>query len=326
MSHNLSFNNGGKAEMAYVGRTPWHRYGTKVREGATSEEMIVASGIDYPLSKRMLQTEGGIHVPSAAIFRDDTEKYLGTVGADYHIIPNRELFKSVDPFIQDGTLQWETCGVLFDGRIVWVLAKIPQNITVRNDSVEGYVLLSNGHDGWHSLRVDLTPIRVVCWNTLSFSTGMTERGDGSKSAQGMVKHTKNWKQNLDKVIEDLNFAKTSLVSLGDVFESFAQKTITESMAEVMYEALVPDNPDAKRNTRTVNKREDLMWLFKHGAGNRGESLWDWYNGATEYADGNHEGRALGIQGVEENRLKSIYQGAGKKMKVTAYNMALAEVS
>ena len=42
--------------MAYAGEVPWHGLGVKVEDNLTPDEMLVAAGLDWTVSKRHLFT------------------------------------------------------------------------------------------------------------------------------------------------------------------------------------------------------------------------------------------------------------------------------
>lgn len=328
MSHELDTFSNGDARMAYVGETPWHRLGRRVPANVTSEEMLVAAGLDIPMVKRRLQTADGIIVPSAAIFRTDTGAWLGTVGKDWEPISNKHLLLGADPLVRKGLISWETAGVLHGGRKVWALARYDGRAMVRGEEILPFLLVSNGHDGTTAFRFDNVAVRVVCHNTLTWALDMGADGKPHRKAEGVVRHTKNWQPKMEEVVATLEQRRREFLHMTEIMESFAQAPCSFSKAEVMFEALCPNNPDAKSHTRAEAKRNSLLELFRRGAGNRGESIWDWYNAVTEYADGNNEAHALGVRGADKGdaRLKSIYQGAGASMKRTAWTMSLAEVA
>lgn len=328
MSHELDRHEDGSYRVAYVGETPWHRHGTKVPADVTSEEMLVAAGLDIPMVKRRLQTADGIIVPSAAIFRTDTGTWLGTVGKDWEPIPNKHLLLGADPLVRKGLIRWETAGVLHGGRKVWALARYDGRAMVRGEEILPFLLVSNGHDGTTAFRFDNVQVRVVCDNTRIAALGIGSDGKPTRKAEATVRHTKNWQPKMVEVGAVLQRAREEFLHTTEIMESFAQTPCSFSKAEVMFEALCPNNPDADSNTRTARKRESLLELFRYGRGNRGEAIWDWYNAVTEFADGNNEAHALGVRGADKGdaRLKSIYLGAGAKMKRQAWDMALAEVA
>src|SRR5215469_6294981 len=51
-------------------------------------------------------------------------------------------------------------------REVWVLAQSPFQIDLPDSRVDMYVLISSTHDGSGAVTAAVTPVRVVCMNTL----------------------------------------------------------------------------------------------------------------------------------------------------------------
>ena len=169
MAHDLATTNG-KTAMAYFGEVPWHRLGTKLDNPATAEEAIQAAGLGYDVELTRLVTVNDIPGPDRrAVVRQDTNQVLGVVGTTYKPVQNRQCFGFMDAIVSEGAVQYHTAGALGKGERVWMLAKLPDEIRVKNsdDITEKYLLLSNSHDGSSSLRVHFTPIRVVCANTLA---------------------------------------------------------------------------------------------------------------------------------------------------------------
>ena len=100
---------------------------------------------------------------------------FGVVGQDYGIVQNRDAFSFFDPIISEGLATYETAGALGEGERVWVLAKLPGDIVVhKDDKIIKYLLLVNSHTGMASVQIKLTPVRVVCNNTLTMALSFGE--------------------------------------------------------------------------------------------------------------------------------------------------------
>ena len=52
---------------------------------------------------------------------------------------------------------------------MWILARMPQEYIISGERISPYLLFSNTHDGSGAIKVALTPIRVVCNNTLNLA-------------------------------------------------------------------------------------------------------------------------------------------------------------
>ena len=53
--------------MAYAGETPWHGLGVQVEDNLTPQEMLVAAGLDWTVSKRHLFTHADPDVKSVIV-------------------------------------------------------------------------------------------------------------------------------------------------------------------------------------------------------------------------------------------------------------------
>ena len=174
MSHNLNQANG-KAAMMYVGEVPWHGLGTKLDKPATAAEAIEAAGLNFTVEKWPMRTQrGSLPVNNHfATVRTDTKEVLGVVGSRYEPIQNKDAFTAFDSLVGEGEAIYHTAGALGKGERIWILAKMPDYIRINgNDIVEKFLLLTNTHDGTSVVRVKLTPIRVVCENTLSIALAL----------------------------------------------------------------------------------------------------------------------------------------------------------
>jgi phage/plasmid-like protein (TIGR03299 family) len=148
-----------------------------------------------------------------ATMRLDHNETLGLVSDKYGIVQNEDAFKFVDLFCsgqfadRDNTPVIETCGVLGKGERVFVTAKFPEQIVLdakRDDLVDMYMTFTTSHDGTGAVRAMVTPVRVVCNNTLQLAMS-------SNIGRISFRHTSNVMNRLDLLNkENAEFAAKAL--------------------------------------------------------------------------------------------------------------------
>lgn len=291
---------------------------------ATAEEAMVAAQLDFTVEKfpPLATTNGrmGLRpVPdNFATMRTDTWNVLGIVGSDYTIVQNKDAFVFFDTLVGEGEAIYHTAGALGLGERIWILAKMPDYIRVHgNDIVEKYLLLTTGHNGRFKIRAKLTPIRVVCENTLN--AALPERGQHATSDEIAISHTANAKDRLAEAHKILGLTNTLYAELGQIFEKMSLRKVTDDELLAYVTKLMPDNPDADSNSRKENQRATILDLHENGQGSemaRG-TLWGAYNAVTEYAD------HVGTKGKSDDQFVNyVLWGGGKELKEQAFEEAL----
>lgn len=315
----------GKASMMYYGEKPWHGLGTELQKPATAEEAIKEAQLDFNVEKFPIFINAGkkqIEVKDKfATVRTDTNTPLGVVGSRYEPVQNSQAFSFFDALVGEGEAIYHTAGVLGKGERIWLLAKMPDFIKVKGangkmDNVEKFVLLTNSHDGSSPTIAKLTPIRVVCNNTLSAALRGAEQ-------EVRIRHTATAEEKLREAHKILGLTNQLYTQLGEIFNTFSSKKVTDSQAKKYFEEIMPDNKEAKHNTRKENVREKLFELYDNGIGSdmsRG-TVWGLYNAITEYVD--HEKYSNKQMKKEDfNKIEKIWFNGGEYLKHQAFDMAL----
>jgi phage/plasmid-like protein (TIGR03299 family) len=318
MAHNLEQRDG-QASMFYVGTdVPWHQLGKQLNKPATAAEAMEAARLDYTVVKRPMKAIINGHkysdVPNAfATVRSDTNVVLGVVGQRYEPVQNRDAFNFFDPLIDRDEAVYHTCGVLGRGEKIWLLAKLPDYIKVgpKKDPVEKFVLLYNSHDGSSHIRVKMTPIRVVCNNTLTAALSGTE-------SEVRIKHTQSAQDKLQEAHQILGLTNQLYAQLDFIFNRMALRKVTGSQLVEYVKTLIPDNPQAENNTRTENMRNHIISLHdtvEDAKQHRG-TLFGAINSVSEYVD------HYSSQKDASKQLRSIwFGGSGEQLKRKAYQLA-----
>jgi phage/plasmid-like protein (TIGR03299 family) len=321
MAHNLATTNG-RIAMAYFGEAPWHKLGTKLENPATAAEAIEAAGLNYKVELLPLFTQEGNQVPySQGVIRCDTRQVLGTVGRGYIPIQNAECFSFLDAVVADGGLRFHTAGALGNGEKIWLLAKLPGHIRVRNsdDITDKYLLLQNSHNGSSPLRVYFTPIRVVCQNTLSIAE-RNGRGQGIS-----IRHVGDLAQKVREAQKVLGLANQFYDDIQGKIDHLASYYPTQDQLQRFFQTLYPD-PVEGNNKRAENIRAELFRLYDEGIGQNIPSIrhtaWAALHAVTEYVDHRRSTRGQSESERLNRRLQSLWFGSGARLKQRAWDLAL----
>ena len=238
--------------MFYVRNVPWHGLGTRVMEAPASSEALKLAGLDWKVLQEPVYTENGELIRGyKANVRDTDRKVLGVVTDRYKVVQNQDAFAFTDALLGQG-VRYETAGSLMGGKKVWLLAHMPQEYIISGERISPYLVFSNTHDGSGAVKVAVTPIRVVCSNTLNLALVSAKR------SWSMV-HTGDMKSKLEEAKKTLFLADAYMESLGKEFEVLQRQEMTEKKVREYISQLLPADENAtdqqKKNMERL--REDL---------------------------------------------------------------------
>ena len=235
---------------------PWHGLGKVVAEAPTSVEALELAGLDWKVLQRRIYTESRQKIPGFRVnVRDTDEKILGVVSDRYRVVQNEDAFAFTDALLGEG-VRYETAGSLQSGKRVWMLAKLPNEYIITGEQISPYLVFCNAHDGSSAIKVAMTPIRVVCSNTLNLALNTTRRCWSAK-------HTTNISEKLDEAKETLLFAERYMTELGKEIHELQKIKLTDKKVMEYIEVLLPLLDDMtvvqKKNIR--NLRENLTQRY-----------------------------------------------------------------
>ena len=235
---------------------PWHGLGTVVRKAPTSENALRLAGLDWNVVQEPIYTPFREKIEGfKANVRDTDRKVLGVVSDRYKVVQNVEAFSFTDELLGHG-VRYETAGSLSGGRRVWLLARLPREYIIAGERISPYLVFSNTHDGSGSVKVAVTPVRVVCNNTLNLALETAQR------SFSMV-HTGNISDKITEARDTLFKAESYMDRLGAEFEQLHQQKVTDAEVQKYIELLIPLESNATRTQeKNVNRlREDLAMRY-----------------------------------------------------------------
>lgn len=315
MAHNLNLNNG-KWSFAARGEKAWHGLGQYVSEAMTSEQAIELGGLNYGVEKRPLFAPAweGTYVEAPGFYanvRTDNNEILGVVKGRYRIVQNKDAFSFFDSIIDKGEAIFETAGALGRGERIFVTAKLPDDMLVRGEKVEKYIMLTNSHDGSTTIIAGFTPIRVVCNNTL---TAALKNLDNKVS----ISHTASAESRLREASRVMGIASKYMDEVNMAFESMTTRRLTDLelkhyIETVMKTAVKEEESDKDASTRMKNLVDQVYsFTITHPTQTTEaayRTLWGAYNGISGFY----------------NFLKD-YKSADQKMRDMNYGYANDKIS
>lgn len=353
-------------ESGFVVReAAWHGLATVLPENPSVQEALKQSGLDWDVEVLPMQTtvtetiadESGVYdkqtlidVPDGrVVVRGSDKSVLGYVSSHYKPFQNREAFEWFQPLIDDGLCKLVTAGSLMQGRKVWLQAQYAEAVEVKDgDAVIPYLLLACGHDGKMSVRMQNTPVRVVCWNTMQ-AAGVSDDGDAEGAARGgmsishkgdvmakavqarnaIVAMNRELSQSIDayrrmtKLPVTEEYVRTLAKELFDVDYLKARDLIYKfRQREEQADVTLREDTRAKiaELEEMLNKQgraeRKVIEAFHESPGCEGKTAWDAFNAVTYHLD-------HGMKGSTESRISSSWFGSSSRKRARAFEMISA---
>lgn len=290
--------------MFYTRERPWHGLGQWCADAPTSETALELAGLNWNVIQEEVFTEQNERVDGFKCnIRDSDRKVLGVVSDRYKIVQNKDAFAFTDSLLKEG-VRYETAGSLMGGRKVWLLARLPQDYIITGDRYIPYLVFANAHDGSGSVKVALTPIRVVCNNTLNLAL------DTAPRSWSMV-HTGNIEQKLEEARYTLFRAEEYMDSLGCSLEELHRIRLSEKEVAEYIELLLPVQEDAsvlqKKNMKTLRDNLRSCYYDAPDLKDIGHNAYRFMMSVSDFAT--HSGSQLRkTVNYKENLFMKTYEG------------------
>ena len=214
----------------FVGEPAWHGLGTVIKSAPNSEEAIRIAQLDWEVIPKPIYDQFGNVIPGYKVNQRSTDnKNLGIVTDRYKIVQNKEAFEFTDALLGNG-VRYETAGSLASGKRVWMLARM-ENTTLCEENIDPFLVFTNSHDGTGAIRVAITPVRVVCQNTLNLALNQASR-------HWSCVHKGDIQSKLDEARFTLASAERYMESLEEEFGELKLKKVTDKQVRDMTETLL----------------------------------------------------------------------------------------
>ena len=303
----------------------WHKLGTVFdHEVTSSSEMLNLAGLaGWNVRLEEIVLPDGYTTaltPSFNVVRthptDKNPDVIGVVGSRYTVYQNEDLYDFADSLL-DGA-RWETGGSLKNGSVVFGSLALERETVLDpngvSDVVKNYILVSSSHDGSTSLQASVTPVRVVCANTLAVAL------QGAKQTF-KIRHTQSMDGKVASAREALGLAHTYLDAFDLEAKELFESAVNDKMwNKILLSAYPKPEKDAKGSFKKwENKIDELNEIYVGSTnGMIAGTAWGAYNALTERLDwyrnprkGNEENAYASASGFdiatqnEKNRLLKV---------------------
>ena len=297
MAHELETVNGQTA-FASLREPAWHGLGTVFSEEVTTAEMLKLAHLDnwnvrledVAIPEGFASDKSFSFVTRTNPFNPEQNDVLGVVGERYVPLQNEDLFDFGDLML-DGGGRWETAGSIKGGRQVFGSLALERETVLDpngvSDKVNTYLLINTSHDGSVAIQASITPVRVVCANTLNLAL------KGKAKQSFMIRHTSTASGKVAQAREALGLANRYM----DEFDKMAQEMISKEITKAKFDEIVAlaypaPEKDAKGSFKKYNDKMDLIQSIYVGEYNNTISgtAWGAFNALTERLDWYRSGR------------------------------------
>ena len=333
MAHALEQGANGETSFAERKRTApaWHGLGTVFDTDAeinTAQmlEMAHLNGWNVRLEKVTFPDNYTVAKDAYAVVRNhpynQNPDVLATVGERYKVVQNEELFAFGDGIL-DGGAQWETAGSIKDGRVVFGSLVVPAEFIIDPNGIADktvtYLLMHTSHDGSTSLQANITPVRVVCQNTLNMALKDTVQSF-------KVKHTQTISGRMEEARRVLGLTFDHMTHFEELAKNLFETEITNAQFDKLVANLYPakDDADKMANTKYQQKIDTIQNLYRVSStqdGIRG-TKWGALNALTERVDYFRTARTGNDESLMANASGLATSTGAEKARILSAVMAL----
>jgi len=332
MAHELEIDEAtGQATFASLRQPAWHNLGTVFEQEVNTAEMLKLAHLDnwnvrledVSIPSGFASDKSYSFVSRTNPFDQDQTDILGIVGERYVPLQNEDLFSFGDNLL-DGGGRWETAGSIKGGRQVFGSIALENSITLDPngiaDKIDNYLLINTSHDGSIAIQASITPVRVVCANTLNLAL-TSFKGKNASKQTFKIRHTSTAEGKIAVARQALGLANTYIDEFSQLANQLIQTEITKSkFDEIVAIAYPKPEKDSKGSFKKWESKTDLLQDIYVGQFNDtiAGTAWGAYNALTERLDwyrtsrgGNNESIYASASGfdpvinAEKNRLMKL---------------------
>jgi len=268
-------------------------------------QVLEATGLNWTVNKKELVSVDGLTTESFGIFRNDNNRWLGTVGNRYEPYQNHQLVSNMVDITNEVGLDVNRGGTLSNGNKVFLQAELPQDI-VGNSGIKRWLTTTNSHDGTSAITLGYSNMVIICSNTFHAASKGSNR----------FRHTISADANIQENVKQIKMTLANEMRLIDTFKAMQSTDIKDEAIDRTVRAMFSIGLDANQDDISTRKRNQVETFSNNlitEINNHGKTMWSLFNAVTRYT--NHEQNFKSI----DDKNNYLMNGGGFKLSNTAYN-------
>lgn len=242
----------------FTRKPAWHGLGVTLpdRDDISVTEALAIGGLGWTVRKVPCTYKDQTVPERYFTVRESDDHVLGVVGEQYRVAQNADAFAWADELVGGGC-KVKTAGSLRGGRRVWVLVALPQRSSFlpANEALDHYLLLWNSHDASTAIRAQLTTVRVVCNNTLTWADSAARAMKVSYS----IRHTTNAETKLAEAQRVLGLAQMAADRAEEIAGELIAKQMSRQDVRGFLDELVPVPTEDGRSRTMAQNTQAAIW-------------------------------------------------------------------
>lgn len=210
--------------------------------------------------------------------RSDTDMVMASVPRDRPEIQPYELWDIVEQIQKkDKGVLIETAGSLRDGRDIWILLKLDEEIKIQGDpqgNSFSYQALQNSYERNKACRFQNTNVRIQCWNTSNYADMVADAQNMTLS----LAHTGNLRERMEEIVEFLSEWRRGIDTWRDAKEAMAKLKVTQKQTVWFVDHFIPMpnlsviSDTVRQNVQTARAELTIEMFNGFSDGVRGTAL------------------------------------------------------
>jgi len=268
-------------------------------------QVLEATGLNWTVNKKELVSVDGLTTKSYGMFRNDNDKWLGTVGNRYEPYQNHNLVSNMVDITNEVGLDVSRGGTLGDGKKVYLQASLPEDV-VGNSGIKRWLTTTNSHDGTSAITLGYSNMVIACSNSFHAASKGSNR----------FRHTINADSNIQDNVKQIQFTLANEMQLIETFKAMQATDIRDEAVDKTVRSMFSISLDSNQDDISTRKRNQVETFSNNlvtEINTHGKTMWSLFNAVTRYT--NHE------QNFQDDDAKNNYlmNGGGFNISNTAYN-------